>query len=80
LAAALAREGIAVLFLTTMLFSQMARKQGGGAARAAVRWEAADAGAVRALRATGRRLINVSGLTESTTFATYEIGEVAAGG
>ncbi len=79
LAAAIARERVTALFLTTALFNQMA--QAAGEAPAAFRplaallfgGEAADPRAVQRLlgAAPPARLLHVYGPTESTTFATW---------
>ena len=83
-AAELRRTGVTAMFLTVALFNQMAREEPGifaGLSHLLVGGEAVDpgrAGAVLADRPP-RRLLNVYGPTEATTFATwYEIREAAA--
>ncbi|MEO6194012.1 MAG: amino acid adenylation domain-containing protein [Thermoanaerobaculia bacterium] len=77
LSAALRREGVSVLFLTTALFNQMAREA--PAAFAPLRvllfgGEAVDPAAVRAVLRNGppAHLLHVYGPTETTTFATWQ--------
>jgi amino acid adenylation domain-containing protein len=77
LAAALRREGVSALFLTTALFNQVAREAPGGLAplRAVLfGGEAVDPAAVGAVLRAGppARLLHVYGPTETTTFATWQ--------
>ncbi len=76
LVAALEREGVTVLFLTTALFNQIAREQPGGFARLRCLLfggELVDPAAVHAVLQAGapERLIHVYGPTETTTFASW---------
>src|SRR5262249_47259110 len=77
LAAALPSAGITTLFLTTALFHQVARAEPTtfrGLHHLLVGGEVLDPAAARAVLASEgppRRLLNVYGPTESTTFATW---------
>ncbi|MEO6195390.1 MAG: amino acid adenylation domain-containing protein, partial [Thermoanaerobaculia bacterium] len=76
LAADLRRHGIDSMFLTTALFNQMAREAPGAFASLDTLLfggEAADPGSVRAVLRDGapRRLVNIYGPTENTTFSTW---------
>jgi amino acid adenylation domain-containing protein len=76
LAAALRRDGVDTLFLTTALFHLLAREAPGTLPRLGnllFGGERADPAAVRALLAAAppKRLLHVYGPTEATTFATW---------
>lgn len=74
-------RGVTILFLTTALFNQYARNQNdmfGGMRTVLFGGEAADPSAVAQLMKTDppKRLLNVYGPTEATTFATwYEVSQ-----
>ncbi|MCP5153994.1 MAG: amino acid adenylation domain-containing protein [Ectothiorhodospiraceae bacterium] len=84
LAAFLGERGVSALFLTTALFNQVVREVPGcfaGVGTVLFGGEAADPAVVRRALAEGgqRRLLNVYGPTESTTFASWhEVTAVAA--
>ncbi|HEX4961859.1 MAG TPA: non-ribosomal peptide synthase/polyketide synthase [Thermoanaerobaculia bacterium] len=85
LSAALRREGVNVLFLTTALFNQMAREAPGAFAPLRVLLfggEMVDTAAVRAVLRDGapETLLHVYGPTETTTYATWQrVEEVPPG-
>ncbi|MGH9374476.1 MAG: amino acid adenylation domain-containing protein, partial [Vicinamibacterales bacterium] len=82
-AQALRRDHLTILFVTTALFNHIAHEVPdafNGLKQVMFGGEAADAGAVRAVLDAGRprRLLNVYGPTETTTFATFhEIDSLA---
>jgi amino acid adenylation domain-containing protein len=84
LAAAIAQQRITTMFLTTALFNTLARTKSppfGQLTNLLFGGEACDASAVRSVleRGAPKRLLNVYGPTETTTFATaYEILSVEA--
>ncbi len=85
LIAALRREGVDVLFLTTALFNQIAREAPDGFAPlrcVLFGGEAVDPAAVRAVLRAGppENLLHVYGPTETTTFATWQRVEAAPEG
>ncbi|HVT18829.1 MAG TPA: amino acid adenylation domain-containing protein, partial [Thermoanaerobaculia bacterium] len=85
LAKRLRQEGVTAMFLATALFHQVAREEPaafGSLRHLLVGGDALDPVAARRVLAAGppRRLLNVYGPTESTTFATWEeVREVAVG-
>jgi amino acid adenylation domain-containing protein len=84
LAAAIGKERVTTLFLTTALFDAVAREVPNAFASCRTvlfGGEACDARRVNAVREAGgpERLVHVYGPTETTTFATFhEVGEVDA--
>ena len=83
LTAAIERDGITVLFLTTALFNQAVAHAAEGLGRLRCLLfggEAVDVRAVREARRRARstRLLHVYGPTENTTFSTFHVVEEAA--